>query len=486
MRERLLIISDKEKDLELFKEILVPEGFDISSIDMLDMIEEIIDSDAFGGIVADYDLTGDKVYDLIGLLHKNRSRSCLILYGDKSKADRISELLQAGAYGFIPRPLLSDRIHDTILGGLENRKAFIEILGMIDEMRNVNEMLIKEKEALRRKNEELGFINRLSSAVAYELNWGKILPRILDAGLLKVMDSELVSIFYRIGSKWNLAIHLSGREINKEILERLKEDMVRIYFSLSGKKISAKETSLHLYPSNVKVSCSSSISISKQWVMPLSLAGAPLGMLVILPRNEGERKNGKKRLISTISNILAISLKNAQEYHRLKEMAITDGLTGVYNHKGFKHFIRKEFKRVKRYRKPLSLIMIDVDNFKVINDTFGHQCGDYILRELAAFLKSSVRETDIVARYGGDEFAIILPETERGRAGKLIKRMSNSIMNHPFQWGSERIKVEISYGISTAEELQNREGEEEFIRRADLRLYIQKQSRNLLYGTTVK
>jgi diguanylate cyclase (GGDEF)-like protein len=482
MNEKILVISNQTKDGNLFKHILGPKGFNVVTITLSECVEDILMKHKFSAILVNYDQVGDLASNWINLLRENRAQACVILYGENKKAEKISEILQTGVYGFISRSNISKRLYETVLGGIENRKAFIEIFRMMNDLKNTNESIEREKEDLRKKNQELNFINRLSSEVAYDLNWGMILPRVLNTGFIDVMNPALLGMLYRIGSKWNLAFHLSEKEINKKIIDRLKEEMIQTFFSISGEIISIIDSDVHLFSSNIKISSADEMSLSKQVVMPLSLAGNPLGMIAVLPKNNSEYNSEKMELLSTVSNILAMSLKNAQEYHKLKEMAVKDGLTGILNRKGFQGFIQKEFHSTKRYHRPLSLIMIDIDNFKSINDSLGHQAGDAVLRELAKCLTDSIRQADIVSRYGGDEFVILLPNTDIKQAEMLLRRVLSDVGNHVFKWESEKISIKISCGISTADELEKHETEADLISKADARLYHAKRSQSVKYS----
>jgi diguanylate cyclase (GGDEF)-like protein len=135
---------------------------------------------------------------------------------------------------------------------------------------------------------------------------------------------------------------------------------------------------------------------------------------------------------------------------RLQELSITDGLTGIYNHRHFVHLLEIEYDRAIRYRRNLSLLMLDVDEFKRVNDGCGHRCGDSVLQHFANILKGSVRRTDIIARYGGDEFGILLPETKKSMALIVSEKIRTEVEKHPFMWEGKTFRITVSIGIAGA------------------------------------
>ncbi|MCL6471523.1 MAG: diguanylate cyclase [Firmicutes bacterium] len=143
-----------------------------------------------------------------------------------------------------------------------------------------------------------------------------------------------------------------------------------------------------------------------------------------------------------------------QVYNRiineLKETAVTDGLTGLYNHKSFLERLSVEFNRAERYGPALSLMMIDIDKFKEINDTFGHVTGDSVLKAIASTLKNNTRQSDFAARYGGDEFALILPETNLDKAYKVGEKLRHTVESNPIVLNPDIvIRVTLSIGIAS-------------------------------------
>lgn len=163
----------------------------------------------------------------------------------------------------------------------------------------------------------------------------------------------------------------------------------------------------------------------------------------------------EKSLSRCINNVLEKfnlkrEIKLASE--KLAMIATIDELTGVYNRRYFTEAMTSEVARAKRYETKLTICLVDLDDFKLINDNYGHPAGDMVLKEISNIFKKCVRESDFVCRYGGDEFAIILPDTEKKEAETMCKRMGELVSNYSFNYESQKFKITISTGIAQCDE----------------------------------
>lgn len=172
-----------------------------------------------------------------------------------------------------------------------------------------------------------------------------------------------------------------------------------------------------------------------------------------------------------------LSAKLEETNRKLKRMAMKDGMTGLYNRQCLNEFLLKEWSRSTRHGFPLSLVMIDVDNFKSVNDTYGHQCGDDVLKKIAGLLKKLSRANDLVARYGGEEFAIILPQTKLEDACMIAERYRSFVQKLSIpHLKSGSIHLTVSCGVSAAYPETGDTDIDAFIQMADKALYRAKGS----------
>jgi len=190
-----------------------------------------------------------------------------------------------------------------------------------------------------------------------------------------------------------------------------------------------------------------------------------------------ERLGSEDRIVLTsVANELAVAVENSELYKLTRRLAITDELTGLYNYRYLLERAEDEIGRAKRYGRSLSLLMIDADEFKLYNDTNGHVAGDEALAELAKAMRGAVRDIDVVCRYGGEEFAILLPETDGEGAFVVAEKVREAVADHVFKNGAgdRTEQLTVSIGLSTFPgTAADREG---LLRRADDALYVVKRS----------
>lgn len=175
---------------------------------------------------------------------------------------------------------------------------------------------------------------------------------------------------------------------------------------------------------------------------------------------------------------LFISVHDVTEVAAYEEklfiMSVRDGLTGVFNRRYFEGRLKEEFLRHQRLKRPLSYVIFDIDHFKKVNDTYGHQCGDYILKEVSKKVSENIRDIDIFARYGGEEFCCLLLEADLSLALCVAERLRKTIAEQKFNYDGKSIKITISLGVS---EVKGKiKTPEDLVKKADSALYKAKET----------
>jgi diguanylate cyclase (GGDEF)-like protein len=274
--------------------------------------------------------------------------------------------------------------------------------------------------------------------------------------LPKLAATDDVWVLLRAGGRWQ-ALGGAARESQPEV-ERARELVADRAFITQGSWESG------------------AIAAEGHLCLPLTAGGHHVGVLGI-PASAGPFTADRQHMLAMAGALLAISIRNAQLFHDVRENSLRDGLTGCFNRTHALAVIDMELRRARRSGLPVSLIMLDIDHFKRVNDRYGHLCGDAVLAAVGARLREGLRGSDLKCRYGGEEFLALLPETPLEGAKRVAETLCRELADMPITWKGETVSITASLGIAVAHS-----GEVDgpaLIGRADAALYRAKnQGRN--------
>ncbi|HPO48813.1 MAG TPA: sensor domain-containing diguanylate cyclase [Spirochaetota bacterium] len=346
-----------------------------------------------------------------------------------------------------------------------------------DKLINFYEKKIKKlSKKIASKNDEIKKLNRLAdinSIIASSLDKKRVLKTILEQ-TKKLVGCTKSSILLIDSETNQLVFEILTNEEEEKFLSDVR---LNIGEGIAGSVWQNGKSLLISDAQNdgrfSKKADSKSEFITKSiMAVPLISNGKIIGVMEAINKENGDFFNSKDlRLFEHLSIQASVALDNANLY----ELAISDGKTKLYIHRYFQIRLEEELKRTARYGGDISLIMFDIDHFKNINDSYGHQMGDEILIKVASIIKNNCRTSDIPSRFGGEEFAVILVETTKEGASVYGEKIRKIVEDSLFLSNGKEVKITISAGFATYKESNPKNGID-FLSMADKALYFSKEN----------
>lgn len=446
------------------------------------------------GVVRGLNLSGEALIKDVEEFHRLASSE---MQRHRDKAARLSRWITAFVMGIsaviiisilplyyylrktvsLPLMRLSEGVKIIASGHLQHRLDIItgdELETVAGEFNRMSASLEEAKKELDKKIIELYTLYNISKVLSASFEVEELLGKMVhDIGRGLSIDSVMVML---VDQGANELYAASATDYSAADIGKLRFKLgVGLYGAVAAEGKPRLITNIAAEPA-VQDRDIIAPDINSAIIVPFKSRGSLLGVLAAFRVKPNVFGQADMDLLVSVSEHVAVALENARLYDEIKLLAITDGLTGLYNHRHFRERLKDEFTRASRYSRPLSVVMIDIDSFKRYNDANGHPMGDMLLRTLADILKSGIRNSDMVARYGGEEFVVILSETHEDSAVKTAERLRLSVESHKFLKGETQPGGRVTVSLGVASLGKDKGGPDELVKRADLALYKAKNT----------
>ncbi|MBU1087790.1 MAG: diguanylate cyclase [Candidatus Omnitrophica bacterium] len=457
-KSKILLIDDEPVIRETLCSILKDDGYFVATADTGAKAIALAEQGDFDVAIIDLKLPDAEGTFVLHNIKKTNPEICAIIITAYPTTESAIRAIQEEAYEYITKPFDIGHVKLVIKRGLEEKKLGFE-----------NKRLLNN---LKKEKAKLETMLQIGHAMSSILNLDELTKFIVNE-ITVVLKAKICSLMLIDHEDETLVIK-AAVGLDEAII---KTTRIKLGQSISGwvaqqgepVLISNIEDDIQFGRANLpKYETKSLLCI------PLKAKDNILGVINVADKTIPEQENifteEDMRFLAIICNYAAIALENALLYGEVRNLAITDGLTSLYNHRYFQTNINSELTRVLRYPRPLSLIMFDIDFFKTFNDTYGHPMGDLVLTEISKVIKKNVRKVDIACRYGGEEFAVILPETKIKEAILVAEKIRTTVEKLRFNTGrgNKKEKVTVSGGVA---QFKSGMTKADFVRCADDSLY---------------
>ena len=443
MKKNLLIVDDDFDTRFILKKLLENEGYTVSLAKNEEETFQVLTHELIHLILLDLKLGAASGFEICKKIKNNINLSHIPIISI-SVSQLEEDMIKAIEYGFVD-----------FIGKPFNNKILVTKIRSVIRLKEEEEQLRKSRRELIKLNQ---YTTLQKELLSQEADFSRDLNQFLDAeskkGFIRerfatFLGARLFTIFSIDEGKREFKLFVTNHtDLTTNLIVPVDRESV-MYEVLRGRNhLFIKDFAAAPFRKSGRAKYQTRIVCT----VPLISGHKTIGVLNVNDPEapDVERFDFEGRIIRTAQH-LAVSLHNTILYEKVKDLSMRDSMTGLYNFRHFLEALRQEIDKAKRYAEPLSCIMLDIDNFKNVNDNYGHQVGDMVLKELARSVSISVRSSDIPARYGGDEFVIVLPKTDKNLSLKLAQRLMRLFSGKEIRIAGnngQSVKVTLSIGIA--------------------------------------
>ncbi len=450
--KRLFIIDDDEAVLTVLTEYFENCGMKVYPFrDPPDLGKELKEKEPHA-VLLDIVLSGISGVEILQKIKDIRPGIPVIMMTGYTKDERRIESLRKGAYTILTKPFESfEEVYHVVNNAMDH---YIESLKTAELAKRVEETKRLEKINIQ----EIDFLKSLQHMIG-EAEDSALVLKNAHALLRSFLNFEYFGVLLTYGNEVNIQIYPKVSS-NRKLAEVITNILLG---RMSQGAVNAKLTGVQDDYQSLMVELSTTNTV---YGFAGLFRGAPF---------QAQEETTFSKFCSHIS----VTLEKIRLFQEIKTLSIHDGLTGIYNHTYIINKLNEEIERARRYRSDLSVMLFDLDNFKDVNDTYGHLAGDFVLQRVAELFTKRLRTIDIVGRYGGEEFLVILPETDLERSYVVGERLRAGVEQEQFIYEDHEIKFTVSGGIAL---YQQGHIANDLIKIADNNLYkAKREGKNRLY-----
>jgi two-component system, cell cycle response regulator len=473
--KKILIADDSPVVLQAMESMLRGSGFSVvTARDGLQALEKAFGEDISLAVldVMMPRMTGYQACRLLKTEPQTRNLPIIILTSRDQAGDRFWGL-ETGADYYITKDAEPQRLIDLIKNIMAEEPAASAPRAPRTTPMTELDVLSRVNELLDRKLYQATILSQIGRVARSPVRFDETLVSVLGL-VAQVVDFTIGGMAFVEDDSLD-AVLVMQRPALPAVIEEAKAKLLQaVAREQPGRPFPKAETRLFT-PRGGGAGGSPETSLTGFTSFPITTGGRLSGLLALGGRAVARLDADAESFLALVANQAHIVVENSRLVDRLRDLAIRDSLTDLYNHRHAMDLLANEVERVGRYAAGVSLLMLDLDEFKRVNDEHGHPAGDAVLREMARLLRETLRTVDSVGRYGGEEFVIILPHTSPEEARATGERIRKKVNGHVFWVGAKPLSVTVSVGVASYPS-DRVDSPETLVREADRALYRAKQA----------